>query len=148
MVKDGGLRTLFRTNLPKFHWTSIESPLTGMGTPDANFCYDGHEGWVEFKQTKGWRVTLRPEQVGWLLRRTRAGGKTFVAVRRDTDLFLFRGSDARLLVDDGIKGARVMTHETGGPANWRWHIIAALLSGVSVGLAPAGRKSQRNQHEK
>jgi hypothetical protein len=141
MAKDGGLRSLFRENLPKFHWTSIESPLTGMGTPDANYCYDSIEGWIEFKQTKGWAVTLRVEQVGWLLRRTRAGGRTFVAVRRKNELYLFRGSDARSLRENGIKGALPVAHETGGPAKWRWLWLATLL-------APPRPKPQRNQHEK
>lgn len=133
MVKDGGLRTLFRQHLPKFHWTSIESPLTGMGTPDANYCYESNEGWVEFKQTKGWTVTLRVEQVGWLLRRTRAGGRTFVAVRRNDELFLFRGADAKLLREKGIKAVQPLAHETGGPASWGWLWIDTILMGPFSG---------------
>jgi len=71
---NGGLRQLFRAKLPGFDWVSIESGSTGGGIPDSNYCVrtndiTGIEGWIEHKQTDGWAVTLRPEQVGWIARR-------------------------------------------------------------------------------
>src|SRR6266699_154364 len=105
---DGGLRKIFRKHLPKFHWLSVETGLTEQGVPDSNFCIDGREGWVEFKLTSANKVTFRSEQIGWLLRRSRAGGRTYIAVRyhppggprrgppRDA-LYIYPGAAARLL---------------------------------------------------
>ena len=56
--------------------------MTGRGIPDSNGCYMGREFWIEFKRTGGWAVSLRPEQIGWLTRRARAGGGVYIAVRR------------------------------------------------------------------
>lgn len=81
-TRDGGLRPLFRKKLPEIHWTALESGLTAPGIPDANGCFGGVEFWIEFKKMSGWRVPLRPAQIGWLTERAFAGGRTFVAIRR------------------------------------------------------------------
>ena len=61
----------------------LETGGTSLGIPDSNYLSKtGVEGWVEFKWTDGWAVTLRDMQVGWLLRRARYGGRCWVAVRR------------------------------------------------------------------
>jgi len=110
---DGGLRKLFHSKLRGFHWQTIESGLTGRGVPDSNFCGNGIEGWVEFKKTAVWAVGLRPEQIGWHLKRARAGGRTFIAVRRIHEggprkgppvdqLWIFPGRMAEELATTGI----------------------------------------------
>jgi hypothetical protein len=124
---DGGLRKLFQTNIPYVHWVSVESGGTSRGIPDANGCLDGKEFWIEFKQCAHWKVPLRAEQIGWLLRRTRAGGRTFIAVRRaDTELWLFNGSGAKQLAELGLKACRDQAFGVwhGGPAAWDWAKIA------------------------
>jgi len=136
---DGGLRQLFRANIPHFHWQSIETGGTGLGIPDSNACYDGCEFWIEYKLTSGWAVPLRPEQVGWLARRTRAGGRTFIAVRRRCsegkirekadELWLFHGADGQKLVANGMGG---MAHNAlfigkGGPNHWDWELLSDIL---------------------
>lgn len=119
---DGGLRQLFRAKLPG-HWQSIETGLTGRGTPDANYCIDGVEGWVEFKMTKGWAVKMRPEQIGWIFKRTLNGGRVWIAVRRkDDELWLVPGSMVRTLASEGLKGLLVDTW-SGGPRLWDWSSI-------------------------
>src|SRR6266550_8267427 len=95
---DGGLRALFRQHLPQFDWCSIESPITGAGIPDSNFCCKGVEGFIEFKQTKGWAVTLTPEQCGWISRRHRCGGRVLVAVRQQAPAGPRRGARDSLWV--------------------------------------------------
>src|SRR3954453_14766207 len=85
---DGGLRKLFRQYVQPCDWQSIETAMTGGGVPDSNYCMDGVEGWIEFKLTTHWIVPLRPEQIGWLLRGTRFGGRVFIAVRRQTKVGL------------------------------------------------------------
>ena len=139
---DGGLRALFRANVPG-DWTSIESGTTGGGIPDSNYCIRGAEGWVEHKQAEGWAVTLRPEQVGWIMRRVRNGGRVWVAVRRANaggprrgeavdELWLLRG---RLAVEakagglrplDGAPGVHCWHH---GPSAWDWRAVARVLAG-------------------
>lgn len=145
MVKriDGGLRQLFTDNIPMAHWQSIESGLTGLGIPDSNACYSGSEWWVEYKWTPEWACTLKPEQVGWLMRRSRAGGRVFVAVRKQRtaglrtpacdELWLFPGALARELKDGGIRAAPPLVHATGGPSQWPWDEVLRTLAWWSPG---------------
>ena len=148
---DGGLRQIFRKHLRDVHWCTIESPLTEGGIPDTNFCADGVEGWIECKKTEGWAVTLRPLQVGWLLRRSRAGGRALVAVRRRCpagprspaadELWLLAGAAARELKAHGLPrtdGVRwrsppwpPATHLgrwAGGPRGWDWPAVRRVLT--------------------
>lgn len=123
---DGGLGALFQKHLPLVHWQRIETGMTGRGIPDLNFCFDGVEGWIENKITRAYAIAFKPEQVGWLLRRTRAGGRTFVAVRRMTfiydELYLFPGSMAADLKTNGLpRKAVAFGHD--GPAHWHWDLI-------------------------
>ncbi len=132
MKRDGGLRLLFRQNLPQFHWVSIETGATAAGVPDSNYCFNGTEGWLEFKTTAGWTVPLRPAQIGWLLRRSRARGRVFVAVRQvrpngDDILWLALGSHAAALRDKGLRGAPMLGCWPGGPSLWPWDAIKGLL---------------------
>lgn len=128
---DGGLRQLFRKGLPKFHWQSVESPFTGKGIPDSNYCFNSVEGWVEHKRAEGTRVKFKVEQIGWHLRRARAGGRTFIAVRKRTgkidDLYLYRGRDIKDVVANGIL-AKPLFKTSGGFAGWDWAKIERLLA--------------------
>jgi hypothetical protein len=138
---DGGLRRLFQEHLPHLHWQSIETGLTGRGVPDSNFCSDGTEGWIEFKWTAAWGVDLRPEQVGWHMRRARAGGLTRIAVRQQCAagprrgpavdaLWLLRGSFAADIRSGGLRhlpSGSCLGQWHNGPANWDWPLIGRLL---------------------
>lgn len=139
---DGGLRPLFRAHLPQFDWTSIESGATGGGIPDSNFCSRGIEGWIEYKQTPGYTVTLQPEQIGWIARRVRHGGRVWVAVRRRAaagprrggpcdELHLFKGKHVKVARSTGLRGAwaadAVHVWHNGPTAGWDWQAVAALL---------------------
>lgn len=139
-MADAGLRQIFSKNLPHYHWQAIESGFTGRGIPDSNYCCANMEGWIENKKTHGWKVGISPEQVGWHLRRHRAGGRTFIAVRRlnytktegDVDqLWLYCGKNIESLRDFGIvKGPKPAIHCHGGPAKWDWGVISAILLGA------------------
>ena len=132
---DGGLRSIFASNLRRgFHWQAIESGGTNRGIPDANACSGGIEFWVEYKKTNGNGVPLRPEQVGWIERRVRAGGRVFVAIRllknnRDT-LLLFHGKFVRPLYLSGLKVAKPLGEWEGGPSSWNWDEVSSLLRSV------------------
>ena len=121
---DGNLRGLFRDHLPQVHWQSIESGMTGRGIPDTNGCCQGQEFWIEFKENKHWVVALRPEQIGWMLQRTRAGGRVFVALRRAVnELWLLDGAAAKDLRDLGLRrcpSSAVLGVYSGGPRAWDW----------------------------
>lgn len=76
--------SIFKTQLdasPDMHHQRIETGSTGRGIPDVNLCWRGVEVWVEMKVVQGRRVELRPEQVAWHVRRTRAGGRSWIFAR-------------------------------------------------------------------
>lgn len=135
---DDGLRSLFHTNLRiGFHWQAIESGLTGGGIPDSNYCVGGIEGWVEHKSTATGKVPISADQVGWHLRRARAGGHTFIAVRQRhrggprlgwaiDRLWLYAGTDAKALKLTGLRNTPLGSWE-GGPTGWNWEKVGTLL---------------------
>lgn len=137
MSRDGGLRPLFRKMLPDAQFTAIESGLTGQGIPDAEYCFaNGASGWIEYKKTNGNSVShIRPEQVGWLERRRRLGGRAFVAIlyRKtggDDELWLIDGFGARWAKEGGLKAvpaAMVLFRGAGPPSRWDWQAIRAAL---------------------
>lgn len=143
MSDDGGLRPEFRTRLPQFDWNSVETGMTAGGVPDSNFCCGGVEGWIEYKQTAGWTVPLRPVQVGWILRRVRHGGRVFVGLRQRRSpglrveardrLWILSGSAARELKQLGVADSgklpagAVLGWWDGGPAAWDWAAVSDLL---------------------
>lgn len=139
---DGGLRDLFRENIGHCHWTPIETGAVGPGTPDAEFCMDGGvQGWIEYKQTDGWAVTLRPAQVAWLMERALRGGRAYIGVRRRTtggprtspadELWLCRAGAARVLKREGLRAcppAALLGKWTGGEDAWDWAAIRKALT--------------------
>lgn len=135
---DNGLRPLFHRRLPDLHWQAIELGVVGRGVPDSNYCADNVEGWVEFKATESHAVGLRPEQVGWTLRRMRAGGRVFIATRRQHDggpllgpptdeLWMHEGWDAAVLKAEGLNAAPPVLHLEGGPSRWDWGLVRSTL---------------------
>lgn len=144
MSIDGGLRQLFRERVPSpADWQAVETGGTGRGVPDSNVCIEGRERWLEYKVTAGWAVPLRPEQVGWLLRRERHGGVTFVCVRRvcepgrrrlaADELWMFRGNVADLLRAGGLGAAEPLACFPGGPSSWDWAAVRRIV--VAGGLS-------------
>jgi hypothetical protein len=109
--------------------------------PDSNGCFDGAEFWVEFKRTAEWTCPLRPEQVGWIFRRAREGGRVFVATRRHCEagprrpaadeLWIHHGIHARELKAGGLRAVPPLMHATGGPRAWSWdEVLRVLARGV------------------
>lgn len=135
MLRDGELRKIFREHLPAVHWQSVETGGTGRGVPDLNGCYNGNEVWIENKSAVGFRVLLRPEQVAWLERRDRAGGRTFIAVRKGKDaLYLFPGRAARLLLRNTLRTlpSSLLGTWKGLPSAWNWVEISDILFGNKI----------------
>lgn len=142
MSDDGNLRPLFRAHIPHFFWTSIESGLTAAGISDSNYvARGGIEGWIEYKQTTGHAVTLKPEQIAWIERRVRCGVRAWIGVRRwhaggprrgaaCDELWLVPGRLARAARLGGLRDPEVAAaaHKwAGGPARWDWCEVARLL---------------------
>lgn len=135
---DGGLRKLFRERVDG-DWQSIEAESVGRGVPDANYCIEGIEGWIEFKQTTGWTVDLRPEQIGWLQRRARNGGRVTIAVRQRAPagkrrdkrdiIWLLPGSEAGAWKSNGlgVLERKPLYMKPGGPSDWDWQEIRGIL---------------------
>ncbi len=137
MSRDGDLRKLYAKYLPNFHWTSIETPFTVAGVPDSNYCCDGIEGWIENKIVRsGDRVGIRPQQVAWLERRIRSGGRVFIGVRwpkQNDGFYLLRATAARPLLNNGLTALPsnfILGHWQGGPSRWKWPIIGDFLTHV------------------
>jgi Holliday junction resolvase len=129
--------------LPEVHWLTVETSATEGGVPDMNGCCTGIEFWIEMKVTSGWTVSLRPQQIGWLMRRCRVGGRAFIAVRRRAhkgkcrveadELHLFSGAYANVVKDVGVR-AHAIERWHGGPSQWDWHAIKRhLLSASPLG---------------
>lgn len=146
---DAGLSDCFKKHLPIFHWQKIESWSTGQGVPDLNGCgwsdpedEWGAEFWIECKKATGIKLdhNLSAEQIGWLERRHRAGGRVFIGVRRVRpagprvgaaldSLLLYPGEAARAVARDGISAPGALGLWEGGPARWDWPEIARILTG-------------------
>ena len=129
--KEGDLRRIFRERLPEAQWTSIESPLTGSGIPDAEYCFPGGiSGWIEFKKTHVWNIGhLKPLQIAWIERRKRLGGRVFVAVRRnDDELWLIDGAVVRGVVERGLAIGEGIKSWGGGPSRWDWVEVKNILT--------------------
>jgi hypothetical protein len=138
-MKDGGLRSLFRKELKSWQWSTIEVGATAGGIPDSEFCtYFGIQGWIEFKFTKIYYVSIKPLQVAWLMRRCRLGGNAFIAVRRTPtaaihngadELWLMRGHQAEALCKEGLEGVHAICWH-GGPSNWNFDEVSLFLQGL------------------
>jgi hypothetical protein len=131
-MADGRLRLLFKSNLPKVDWCPLETGPTGRGVPDVNGCIGGIEFWIEFKKAEHWRVTIRPEQIGWAERRMLHGGRVFCAVRCHAKggdaLWLYSGMALRRLKTLRIDEVNDLGNWPGGPAKWDWNLVATLLT--------------------
>jgi hypothetical protein len=142
MSMDGRLNQLFQKHLRDVHWCRVETGSTGRGVPDLNGCYQGTEFWLELKQTHGWAVSMRPEQVAWCLQRLRAGGRVAIAVRRTLqagprrgpavdELWLACGHAGPHLALGGLRGTplpMLLGCWPGGPAKWPWRAALGLLT--------------------
>ena len=141
MSVDDGLRPIFREHLLGFHWQSIETGGTGSGVPDSNYCSRGFEGWIEYKATDGWAVTLEPAQIGWICARVRHGGRVWIGVRRRSEagprkgaavdeLWFFPGALAKEAKIEGLRGLAKrpgVLRWSGGPQRWGWSVVADRL---------------------
>jgi hypothetical protein len=131
---DGGLRPLFRAHLPGWQLTAVETGATSPGTPDMEYCAPGGaQGWIENKMTRGWTVSFRPLQPGWISRRARLGGRVLVAVRRLSgpadELWLVDGGHVLTLQERGLRGTPVLGRWAGGPVGWDWGEVGRMLAG-------------------
>lgn len=135
-MADGRLRLLFKAHLPKVDWCPLETGPTGRGVPDVNGCISGIEFWIEFKLAEHWRVTIRPEQIGWAERRIRHGGRVFCAVRcrgaRGDSLWFYSGMALRELKTMRVNDVDCLGQWYGGPALWDWNAVMDMLTGAVI----------------
>ncbi len=81
-------------------------------------------------------MKIAPEQVSWLERRVRMGGKCWLIVRKKAsaglrrkavdELHIYPGSKARAVLINGLHTPPIDLYE-GGPARWNWPLIAERL---------------------
>jgi hypothetical protein len=111
MSSEATFSKLVKSHLPVgAHWQRIETGSTGTGIPDVNICLNGKEIWVELKLIKGKRVDLAPTQVAWHVKRSKAGGHTWILARHTYDgtrvgkgdnIYLWSGLHAKAVKEDG-----------------------------------------------
>jgi hypothetical protein len=137
---DGGLWGVLREHWPHVDKQRVETGGTGLGIPDVNACLAGVEVWLELKGTEAWAVAIRPEQVAWAERRTRAGGRVLLLTRRRCaagprrvacdELWIHRATDIRHVSALGLRGGPPPLHRSdGGPSNWLWPVIEEVVFG-------------------
>ena len=85
------------------HAQRVEN-IVGPGTPDDNYCVNGREFWVEWKQcSKPVRATtlikpkFRPAQGPWIKHRLAAGGEVYIGICLGVETFFVHGSHFDLL---------------------------------------------------
>lgn len=134
MTTDGGLRPLFQRKMPWVHWQPIETGATGVGTPDLNGAYSQRDVWIEMKATAHWAVKFQPAQVGWLMKRHRYGGSTWIAVRRaEKELWIVSGQWADRMALHGLRDIytdglyRYIAQ--GGERLWNWRRVSEEIFG-------------------
>jgi hypothetical protein len=117
------------------HHQAIETALMATGVPDLNMCFGGTEVWVECKRCFHWKPAISEFQVGWLLRRARAGGRCFVMTRRlgqmregpYDEIWIHRGSDSPRLRAGGLRAVEPLLRCHGPVENWCWESIGQVL---------------------
>lgn len=129
---------MLRRYLPAVHWTTVESGALAPGTPDVEGCHEGVTFWIECKKTAALAVRIRPEQIGWHLRRARAGGRSFLLTRRQfeggprrdecDELWLHPGAAAAQLSSGGLSAVDPLLVTAGGPSRWSWERLLRFLA--------------------
>jgi len=121
-------------------WTTIETGRAQAGVPDTNYLTrDGVEGWVECKATAANMVKFESEQIGWLHRRARYGGRAFVAVRKQhaggrrlglscDELHVVHCKWIMEFAAHGLAHRRVIHVGSDGPARWDWEQLRHILA--------------------
>jgi len=130
---DGELRQIFRKHLPTILWVSIESASTEQGIPDMFYCASGCTGWLENKCAQANAVKISKMQIAWHERYARAGGRSFIAVRRISvlrreALFIYPGTALRQLEAEGLVLPTRFCW-IGKPSAWDWRAISAIFLG-------------------
>lgn len=139
---DGGLWDLMKRHWPEsdVHWTRIETGYTVLGVPDVNGCWQGQDTWLELKGTSGWKPRVRPEQIGWAIRRGRAGGRVCLLTRRATaggvrvapadELYVHLWQDIERVAEVGLReGPPAALLCRGGPERWNWDLVHEVVFG-------------------
>ena len=123
-----------KKNLPRVHWTRIESGLTGRGIPDLEGCHDGVAVWVELKIIQNHLVNLTRNQAAWHQARHDAGGISFILacdpnahLIMGPTLFLWPGEQARPLASKGFPLVNQCFFLQDGETCWR-KLEAALFA--------------------
>ena len=88
-----------RNKLNNFFIQRIETQIE-RGIPDVHYCVNGVSGWIEGKYLKtpkrdNTKVKLKitVEQLAWHRTYNRCGGKVFILVKKDREVYLFDGKD-------------------------------------------------------
>lgn len=141
---DSGLRAILKSHLTPlgFEMVAIESGTSAAGVSDLYWrnIEVRERGWIEAKVTIGWRVILRPHQIGFLMRERMSGGRAAIAVwaqgvgsggSERSALWLLDGACAsRLDEPQGLRGippSDVLGRWQGPPRKWNYEEIAEAL---------------------
>ena len=81
------------------------------GVPDSSYGLSQINGWVEHKYIGSWpvrpstkiKIGLRKDQVFWMEKRQKTGGRCFILIGVESEIFLFSGDLVRELYSGIIK---------------------------------------------
>lgn len=137
---------MLHSHLRMVHWQTMELGVMGAGCPDTNGCWSGVDFWIECKHVASEvaLVPLEPPQIGWILRRMRAGGRVFVATWVEhaggprkgeavSRLVLHEGWDAPVLRTEGLAAVPPVLVLEGGPGAWDWDALLSVLVEWQIG---------------
>lgn len=92
-----------RVKLPNYFLQRIETQIE-RGIPDLHYSVNGVSGWIEGKyletpKREGTKLKLKlsVEQIAWHKAYIHYGGRVYILVKKNRDVYLFHGKDGEIL---------------------------------------------------
>src|SRR5688572_29251316 len=111
-----------------YHGMRVEN-TAGVGQPDINICIEGIDIWIESKERRGNVIKIRPSQIAWIQKRSRAGGAVYIMVLHNDTVALYNGNQARLLTDPATVDKAKKLALINRPFKWS-HIIEQMRTDI------------------
>ena len=126
-----------RENTPNVQWTRVENTAVP-GAPDIHGFRHGRDIWIETKIFHGNKISFRPTQIAWIMKRQAHGGNTWILARRNDSMLLYKSTALQTLLDagvvaiDGVKSGRanpdlVFTESLAFPKPFNWQRLETVL---------------------
>lgn len=139
MAGERNLWNTMRTHMKPLGVVERVENSAGAGTPDVTYCLAGVSGWVELKALDDWPVRpattisipkLKKEQVEWLSRWHKAGGRAYMLLQVQRQYVLLdpmttRDVYERTLVKEALLQRALLTHTGNFPTLRLAHLLTS-----------------------